>query len=58
MKAKLKQSDDQTNINKYRAVENITEYHIISLLIFLIIIIIKHLFHLKYVCKNVKNQHD
>ena len=27
IKAKLKKSDDQTNINKYRVAANITEYH-------------------------------
>ncbi len=26
-KAKLKKSDDQTNIDKYRVAANITEYH-------------------------------
>ena len=30
IKAKLKKSDDQTNIDKYRVAANITEYHIIS----------------------------
>ena len=29
-KAKLKKSDDHTNIDKYIVVANITEYHIIS----------------------------
>ena len=33
-KAKLKNSDDQTNIDKYRVAANITEYHIILKLIF------------------------
>ena len=49
-KAKLKKSDDQTNIDKYRVSANITEYPIISKLIFLKIIIIKfkgQLFHAK-----------
>ena len=41
MKAKFKKSDDQTNIDKYRVAANITEYHIISKLIFLRIIIPK-----------------
>ena len=42
VEAKLKKSDDQTNIDKYRvAAANITEYHIISKLIFLRIIIPK-----------------
>ena len=62
IKAKLKKSDDQTNIDKYRVAANITEYQIISKLIFLRIIIpnfmnIRQLFHVKNVCKNVKNQH-
>ena len=29
-KAKLKKSDDQTNIDNYRVAANITEHHIIS----------------------------
>ena len=33
IKSKFKISDDQTNIDKYRLVANITEYHIISKLI-------------------------
>ena len=33
-KAKLKNSDDQTNIDRYRVAANITEYHIILKLIF------------------------
>ena len=41
IKAKLKKSDDQTNIDKYRVVANITEYHIISKSIFPTIIILK-----------------
>ena len=41
IKTKFKNSDDQTNIDKYRVASNITEYHIISKLIFLRIIIIK-----------------
>ncbi len=61
-KTKLKKSDDQTNIDKYRVAANITEYYIISKLIYLRIIvpkfkIIKQLFYVKYACKNVKNQH-
>ncbi len=39
IKAKLKKSDDQTNIDKYRVAENITEYHCKSILIILRIII-------------------
>ena len=31
IKTKLKKSDDQTNIDKYRVAANITEYHIISI---------------------------
>ncbi len=59
---KLKKSDDQTNIDKYKVAVNITEYHIISKLIFLRIIIpklvmIRQLFHVKNVCNNVKNLH-
>ncbi len=41
IKTKLKKSDDQTNIDKYRVPENITEYHNKSKLIFLRIIIAK-----------------
>ena len=41
IKAKLKKSDDQTNIDKYRVTANITEYNTISKLIFLRIIIPK-----------------
>ena len=40
-KAELKKSDDQTNIDKYRVAANITEYHIISKLIYRRIIIPK-----------------
>ena len=52
IKAKIKKSDDQTDIDKYRVAANITEYHIISKLIFLRIIIpkfmmIRQLFHVK-----------
>ena len=39
--AKFKKSDDQTNIDKYRVAANITEYNIVSKLIFLIINITK-----------------
>ncbi len=35
VKTKFKKSDDQTHIDKYRVAANITEYHIISKLIFL-----------------------
>ena len=34
IKARLKKSNDQMNIVKYRVAANITEYHIISKLIF------------------------
>ena len=40
-KAKLKKSDDQTNIDKYGGAVNISEYHIISKLIFRRINILK-----------------
>ena len=58
IKTKFKKSDDQTNIDKYRAAANIADYHIKSKLIFLRIIIpkfmkIKHFFHI-CVCQNVK----
>ena len=39
MKAKLKKSDDYTNIYKYREAANIAEFHIVLELIFLSIII-------------------
>ncbi len=41
LKAKLKKSNDQTNIDNYRVAANITEYHIISKLILLKIIMRK-----------------
>ncbi len=58
IKTKLKKSDDQTNIEKYRVAANI----IISKSIFFRIIIpkfmmIRQLFYVQNVCKNVKNQH-
>ena len=34
LKAKLKKSDDHTNIDKYRVAANITEYFFVSKLIF------------------------
>ena len=60
IKAKLKKSDDQTNIEKYRVAANITEYHIISKLILHRIIItkfmnIRQLFYVKNVCKMSKS---
>ncbi len=53
-KGNLKNSDDQTNIDKYRLAANITEYEIISKLIFLRINIPKSKFHVKNACKNIK----
>ena len=53
IKAKLKKSDDQTNIDKYRVTANITENHITLILIFLRIIIPK--FMMFGNCFNVKN---
>ncbi len=55
IKEKLKNSNNQTNIVKYRVAANITKYHIISKLIFLGIIIpkfmmIRPLYNVKYVC--------
>ena len=54
IKAKLKKSDDQMNIDKYGVAANITEYYIITKLIFQRIIIpkfmkIRQLFHVKNV---------
>ncbi len=51
---------DQTNIDKYGAAANITEYHILLNSIFLRIIIpkfmmIRQFFHVKNICKNAKN---
>ena len=40
IKIKFKKSDYQTNIDKYRVAAIITEYHIISKLIFLRLIVI------------------
>ena len=59
IKTKLKKSDDQTSVDKYRLTANIIEYHNKSKLFFLRIIIPKfmkkrQLFHVKHVCKNVK----
>ncbi len=51
IKTKFKKS----NINKYRVAANIAEYHIISKLIFLRIII--PIISCKNVGRNVKNQH-
>ena len=41
IETKLKKSDEYTNIDKYKVAANITEYNIISKLIFLRIIIPK-----------------
>ncbi len=49
IKKMFKKSYDKTNIHKYRVTVNITKYHIISKVIFL------RIFHVKNVCKNVKN---
>ena len=59
IKAQLKKSNAQTNIDKLRVAANITESHIISKLIFLTITIptfmmLRQLFQVKDVCKNVK----
>ena len=57
-KTKFKKSDDQTNIDKYRVAANIKEYHIISKLIFLAIIILKFIkIRQLFLVKNVENQH-
>ena len=58
IKTKLKKSDDQTNMDKYRVAANITKYHVISKSIFLRIIItnfikLRQLFHLKMSTKNM-----
>ena len=58
IKTKFKKSDIQTNIDKNRVP---AEYHILSKLIFLRIIILKfmkkgQIFYVKNVCKNVKNE--
>ena len=61
IKTKHKKPEDQTSIDKYIAA-NITEYQIISKLIFLRIIIKKFMkvrqqFRVNNVYKNIKNQH-
>ncbi len=63
IKTEFKKSDDQTNIEKYRILANITEYHIISKLIFIRISIpkfmkIRQLFHVKNVCKCADGRTD
>ena len=54
---KLMKSDDQTNIDKYRVVANITEYHIVSQLILQQFIVKRQLFHVKNFTKTVKKIH-
>ena len=59
---KFKISDDQTNMMSIRLAANITEYHIISKLIYLRINIpkvtmVRQLYHEKNACKIVKIQH-
>ena len=61
IKIKFKKSDDQTTIDKYRVTANITEYHNISKLIFLRIIIpkfinIRQLFHVKKLSWKILGQ--
>ena len=51
IRAKLKKSDDQTNIDKYRVAANITKYYITSKSFFLRIfnpkfMMIRQLFHI------------
>ena len=53
-KSEAQEIEDKTNIDKYREAANIKEFHIISKLIFLRIIIPKFMFS----CKNFNNQHD
>ena len=60
IKTKFKKSDDQANIDKYRVAANVKEYHIMSKLIFLGIIIpkfmkIRQLFHVKMYVKYHKS---
>ena len=60
IKTKLKKTDDHMNIDTYRVAATITEYHIMSKLIFLRIIIpkfmkMRQLIHVKNICKNVKS---
>ncbi len=45
IKVKLNNADEQTNIYKYREAANTTEYHIISKLILLSIIILKFIIY-------------
>ena len=57
IKTKLKKSDDQTNIDRYRVAINITDYHITSKSNFFRIIIPKFMKVRKKECQNVQNQH-
>ena len=63
IETKFKKSYDQTNIDNYKVAANIIEYHIISKLIYLRLIIPKFMKKMRLfiscrnVCKNVKNQH-
>ncbi len=57
IKTKFQKLDEQTNIDKYRVAVKITEYCNILRIIILKFVKIRQLFHVKNVCKNVKNQH-
>ncbi len=57
IKAKFKKLDDPTNIDKYRVAANVTEYQIISKLIFLRIAIPKFIIRQWFYVKNDRNQH-
>ncbi len=55
IKVKLKKSENQNNIYEYRLAANVTEYHIISKLIFLRIIIPKFMLRRQlFEVKNIK----
>ena len=55
IKVKLKKSDDQTNIEKYRVAASVKEYYIISKLIFPRIIIPKSIMikQLSFIKKSI-----
>ena len=56
IKAKLKKSEYQTNVDKYRVATNITEQHILSKLIIPKFMIMRQLFYVKNVIiKDVKS---
>ncbi len=57
IKVKLKKSNDQTNIDKFKLAANNTEYNIIILRRIIIPKFMRPLFHVKNVFKNVKYQH-